>query len=100
MPATGTAYGWVCRLSPATAPTVDALWAALARDLGLPAHFGANRDALWDALTGDVAGPVTIVVEDAPALRAALGPAFDGVLAVLGEAAAARDDLALRVVGG
>ena len=88
-----------CRLSPETAPTLDALWAALGRDLGLPAHFGANRDALWDCLTGDLTGPATVEIENLPALRAKLGPAFDGILAVLREAAAARDDLTLTVTG-
>jgi RNAse (barnase) inhibitor barstar len=92
--------GKLCRLSPETAPTLDALWAALARDLALPAHFGANRDALWDSLTGDLDGPATIVVDRAGALRAALGPGFDGILAVLLEATMARDDLTLTVAGG
>ncbi len=88
-----------CRLSPETAPTLDALWAALARDLDLPAHFGANRDALWDALTGDLEGPATVVVEEAARLRAALGSDFDAILAVLREAAAERGDLTVTVRG-
>ena len=91
--------GKFCSLSPATAPTVEALWAALARDLGLPPHFGANRDALWDSLTGDLAGPATISIEDAGGLRARLGPAFDGILAVLRAAAAERDDLSVTIAG-
>ncbi len=87
----------LCRLSPETAPTLDALWAALARDLALPAHFGANRDALWDCLTGDMAGPATVLVDDLPGLRARLGPDFDAILAVLRAAAAEREDLTLTV---
>lgn len=91
--------GKLCRLSPESAPTLEALWAALVRDLGLPPHFGANRDALWDSLTGDLAGPATIAIDDAAGLRARLGPAFDGILAVLREAAAERDDLSVIVAG-
>lgn len=91
--------GKLCRLSPDTAPTLEALWDALARDLGFPAHFGANRDALWDCLTGDLEGPATVVVDDLAGLRARLGPDFDAILAVLRAAAAEREDLTLTVTG-
>ena len=77
---------------------IDALYAELARQLGLPGHFGANLDALWDALTGDVEGPIEIVWPDFPEACRSLGAAADRIRATLEEAAAERRDL--RVVIG
>ena len=82
---------------PAATATVDGVYDILARDLGLPKHFGRNLDALYDALTGDVAGPVEIVVEDAKALRRALGPAAAPLLKALADAAKARRDLTVHL---
>ena len=67
----------------------------LARQLGFPGHFGGNLDALHDVLTGDVAGPVEIVWRDHRLSETALGADYARVLAVLRDAAAARDDLTL-----
>lgn len=77
----------------------EALYVDLARQLGLPGHFGANLDALWDALTGDVPGPVEIVWSDFAEARRALGPAADRIRATLEDAAAERKDLRV-VIGG
>lgn len=79
--------------------SVEAVYVDLARQLGLPGHFGANLDALWDALTRDVPGPVEIVWPDFPAARRALGPDADRIRATLEEAAAERRDVAV-VIGG
>ena len=81
---------------PADVRTLDAVYDILARDLGLPAHFGRNLDALYDALTGDLAGPIEIVVEDAAALEAALGAKARALLKLFREASQARRDFHLR----
>lgn len=73
----------------------SAILAKLAADLGLPSWFGGNLDALYDLLTSEVPGPVRIVWRTTPAVRAALGRDHEALLTTLGEAAAARDDLAL-----
>lgn len=73
------------------------LYAALARELEFPGHFGANLDALWDALTGDLRGPIKVELVGARALRRRLGTAGGRVLDLLVEAAAARDDLAVAL---
>jgi ribonuclease inhibitor len=70
---------------------------ALAEALALPETFGRNLDALWDLLTGDVAGPVELVWRDASLTRAALGAAFDRLVAVMREAERARPDFRLRL---
>lgn len=77
---------------PAGTTSVDAVYDILARDLGLPKHFGRNLDALWDSLTGDVKGPFAIIVEDAPALEKALGAAGPKLTKLLRELAKARKD--------
>jgi ribonuclease inhibitor len=71
------------------------VYAALAGPLGFPAHFGNNLDALYDVLARDVAGPVEIVWRDHRLSRAALGADYERVLAVLRDAAGARDDMTL-----
>jgi ribonuclease inhibitor len=86
-----------CVLEGGALRSVEAVYDALQAGLGLPSHFGRNLDALWDALTTDVPGPVAIVWRDSAASRAALGPEFDRLVAVLREAAAARPDLELRL---
>ena len=77
---------------PAATATIDAVYDILARDLALPKHFGRNLDALYDALTGDVAGPFEIVVEDAKALRRALGAKGKALLQLFGDVVKARPD--------
>jgi ribonuclease inhibitor len=81
---------------PAGIGSLDALYDILARDLGLPAHFGRNLDALHDALAGDVEGPFEIVVEDAAALERALGAKGAALLKLLRDARRTRRDLRLR----
>jgi ribonuclease inhibitor len=76
--------------------SIDAVYDILARDLGLPKHFGRNLDALYDALTGDVAGPFEIAVENAAALEAALGGKGRALLKLLRDASQARRDFRLR----
>ncbi len=70
----------------------------LARQLDFPAHFGRNLDALWDALSADVEGPLEIIWQDTQLSRSAMGADYAGLLAVLEEAAAERDDFALRLL--
>jgi ribonuclease inhibitor len=82
---------------PARCASIDAVYDILARDLALPAHFGRNLDALYDALTGDVAGPIEIVVEDATALRRALGEKGRALLALLRDAGRARKDIRIEI---
>jgi ribonuclease inhibitor len=77
--------------------TLDAVYDSLEAQLALPAHFGRNLDALFDALTAELPGPVEIVWPGSAAARAALGPDYDRLLAVLREAAAARGDLTLTL---
>jgi len=77
----------------------EALYVDLARQLGLPGHFGANLDALWDSLTRDVEGPVEIVWSDFASARKELGAAANRIRSTLEEAAAEREDLRV-VIGG
>jgi ribonuclease inhibitor len=79
---------------PAGTRSIDAVYDILARDLGLPKHFGRNLDALYDALTGDAKGPFEIVVVDAKALERALGEKGKALLKVFADAARAREDMA------
>jgi len=81
---------------PADCPSLEAVYDILARDLGLPTHFGRNLDALYDTLTGDVPGPIEIVVENAKRLGAALGPQGSALLRLLAEVAKARKDARIR----
>ena len=76
---------------------VEQVYADLARQLGLPGHFGANLDALWDVLTRDVPGPIEIRWRNFAKARAALGPAADRIRATLEEAGAERDDLTVKI---
>ena len=71
--------------------TLDKVYDALERQLGLQRGFGRNLDALWDVLTKDVRGPVEIVWKD----RAALGRDGERLLATLREVAAERKDVRL-----
>lgn len=82
---------------PAGSASLDAVYDVLARELRLPAHFGRNLDALYDALTGDVAGPITIVIEDATALERSLGEKGRMLIEALRDAAGARKDLRLEL---
>ena len=72
--------------------SLDQFYDELARQLVLPSHFGRNLDALWDVLTGDVEGPFEIVWEGAEQARKSLGEDYAGVVALLRDAAAERDD--------
>jgi len=84
---------------PAGAKSLDAVYDILARDLGLPAHFGRNLDALYDALTGDVEGPFEIVVADAKSLEAALGCKGAALVRLLRDLAKARADAKVELRG-
>jgi ribonuclease inhibitor len=77
----------------------EALYADLARQLGLPGHFGSNLDALWDALTRDLPGPAEIVWKDFAKARKKLGPAADRIRKTLEEVAAERRDVAVVIRG-
>lgn len=77
--------------------TPQAVHARLARDLDLPAHYGANLDALWDVLTTDIAGPVEIEWRDAERAQAALGPAFERFASLFRKVAARRDDFRFHI---
>lgn len=83
------------RIDGAAIVSVAELHLALKAALDLPDHTAANLDALWDVLTRDLAGPVTLVVADASALRRRLGAPGARVLDLLGEVAAERGDFTL-----
>jgi ribonuclease inhibitor len=71
--------------------TLDKVYDALGRQLGLKKSFGRNLDALWDVLTKDVRGPVEIVWTE----RVELGRDGERLLATLREIAAERKDVRL-----
>lgn len=85
---------------PAGCASLDRVYDILARELGLPQHFGRNLDALYDVLTGDVDGAFTIVVEDAKALEKALGAKGPTLLKLLRDVAKARKDARIVLVAG
>lgn len=66
-----------CILEGAELADLNAVYDALAAQLGFPAHFGRNLDALWDVLTTDIAGPIEIEWRDMKAAHRRLGPDFD-----------------------
>lgn len=76
--------------------TMDAIYSALQRELGLPAHFGRNLDALYDSLTGDVPGPIEIVWKDHAWARPRLGADYDRLMTTLRDVENEREDF--RVV--
>jgi ribonuclease inhibitor len=80
---------------PAGCKSIEEIYDILARDLGLPRHFGRNLDALYDTLTGDVEGPFEIVLEDAKALEAAVGVQGRPLLKLLRDVGKARRDVRL-----
>jgi ribonuclease inhibitor len=82
---------------PADCASLDAVYDIIARELGLPAHFGRNLDALFDALTGDVAGPFAIVVEDTKALERALGGKGTALVKLLRDVAKVRGDAKIKL---
>jgi ribonuclease inhibitor len=82
---------------PAKVKSIDAVYDILARELGLPIHFGRNLDALYDALAGDVDGPFEIVIADAKALQAALGAKGNALLKLLRDVGAARSDATIEI---
>jgi ribonuclease inhibitor len=84
-----------CVLDGGSIRTLADVYAALAGPLGFPKHFGNNLDALYDVLATDVAGPIEIVWRDHRLSQAVLGGDYDRILAVLRDAAAARDDMTL-----
>jgi ribonuclease inhibitor len=71
--------------------TLDKVYDAFERQLGLNKTFGRNLDALADVLSRDVRGPVEIVWKD----HAALGRDGERLLATLREIAAERKDVRL-----
>ncbi|MEZ5903862.1 MAG: barstar family protein [Geminicoccaceae bacterium] len=74
-----------------------AVLARLASELAFPPHFRPNLDALFDVLTTDLKGPVTIDWRLTENARRALGADYEAIARTLAEAAAARDDLTLRL---
>lgn len=76
--------------------SMDKIYAQLATDLALPAHFGRNLDALWDALLRDVEGPFEIVWPGASSAGKIIGPKFKTLLALLSELEEARDDFKFK----
>jgi ribonuclease inhibitor len=77
--------------------TLGSVYAALARALGFPGHFGQNLDALWDVLRSDIAGPFEIVWRDHRTARQRLGHDYDRLIAVLRDLEAERPDFTLRL---
>ena len=69
----------------------DAVFDALARDLGFPAHWGRNLDALYDVLRADIAGPIEIVWR-----AGAGGRELAAIRAVLRDVARERADVVLK----
>jgi ribonuclease inhibitor len=86
-----------CVIDCARVANMEGLYAELARQLRLPAHFGQNLDALFDSLTRDVPGPVEIAVLNAAKTPAALRQPLARLVATLGEAARERGDLKVTV---
>jgi ribonuclease inhibitor len=86
-----------CQIDCAKLASVETMYAELATQLRLPAHFGRNFDALFDSLTRDVVGPVEIVLTNAAATPAAMRPSLAKLVATLGEAARERTDLKLKI---
>jgi ribonuclease inhibitor len=76
--------------------SMDKVYAQIAADLALSAHFGRNLDALWDALLRDVEGPFEIVWPGASAAGKAIGPKFKALLALLAELEEARGDFKFK----
>lgn len=85
---------------PSGCNSLDRVYDILARDLGLPTHFGRNLDALYDVLTGGVEGPFTILVEDAKALEKALGAKGPALLKLLRDVGKARKDAKIVLGAG
>ncbi|GHD59047.1 barstar family protein [Jeongeupia chitinilytica] len=78
--------------------SMDDVYAQLARQLPLPAHFGRNLDALFDLLTADLEGSLTLNWPDAADARPYLGAdRHAALLTTLRDAADERDDLHLRI---
>ena len=71
--------------------TLDKVYDAFERQLGLKHGFGRNLDALWDVLTTDVRGPIEVVWHQ----RGALGQDGERLLATLNEVARERKDFRL-----
>lgn len=82
-----------CILEGAKLADLDAVYDALAAQLGFPAHFARNLDALWDVLTTDIAGPIEIAWRDTAAARRWLGPDFDRLARLFDDLGAARRDV-------
>lgn len=82
-----------CILEGAGLADLDAVYDALAAQLGFPAHFGRNLDALWDVLTTDIAGPIEIEWRDTAAARRLLGSDFDRLVRLFDDLGAARRDM-------
>jgi ribonuclease inhibitor len=82
-----------CILEGAKLADLDAVYDALAAQLGFPDHFGRNLDALWDVLTTDLAGPAEIAWRDTTVARERLGPDFDRLAHLFDDLSVARRDI-------
>ncbi|MBM3599431.1 MAG: barnase inhibitor [Alphaproteobacteria bacterium] len=82
-----------CILDGAALKDLDAVYDALASQLGFPGHFGRNLDALWDVLTTDLPGPVEIEWRNRAAARRALGADFDRLAKLLSDVGRERPDV-------
>jgi ribonuclease inhibitor len=75
--------------------SLDAVYRAMAEQLGFPAWAGRNLDALWDVLTTEIPGPVEIVWTGSAEAKRTLGADFDHLVAVLRDVAERRPDFRL-----
>lgn len=91
------AEGRRCVLEGRHLASMDAVYDALAEQLGLGRAFGRNLDAVWDVLTTDIGGPIDIVWRDGHLSRARLGAEFDRVVRLLRSVAQERDDVTVVV---
>ena len=82
-----------CILEGAELADLNAVYDALAAQLGFPAHFGRNLDALWDVLTTDIAGPIEIEWRDMAAAHRRLGQDFDRLARLFDDLTTARRDI-------
>lgn len=77
--------------------TMDAIYSAFQKQLGLPGHFGRNLDALYDSLTTDVAGQIEIIWKDHAWVRPKLGQDYDRLMTTLRDVEREREDVRLSL---
>lgn len=75
-----------------------ALHAALAEQLDFPDWYGCNLDALYDLLSA-TSQPCAVVIQDAPALEAALGDYARRLLRLLADVCLINPVVSLRIEG-